>query len=71
MSEREDGGLVEVLERVAAMVGWHGVDIVSTGESWIDGLDWTPVEVGNRVAQKVRRCGAEFLEVLGDFRCWG
>ncbi|XP_024360704.1 phosphatidylinositol-3-phosphatase myotubularin-1 isoform X1 [Physcomitrium patens] len=34
------------------MVGWHGVDIVSTGESWIDGLDWTPVEVGNRVAQK-------------------
>lgn len=49
MSEREDGGLVEVLERVVVMVGWYGVDIVLMGESWIDGLDWMFVEVGNCV----------------------
>lgn len=38
-----------------AMVGWHSMDSGSTGESWIDGLDWTPVEVGNRASLKVRQ----------------
>ena len=38
-----------------AMVGWHSMDSGSTEESWIDGLDWTPVEVSNRVSLKVRQ----------------
>lgn len=45
-----DGVVAEV---VAIMVGWHSMDSGSTGESWIDGLDWTPVEVGNRASLKV------------------
>jgi hypothetical protein len=32
------------------MVGWQTMD---TGESWLDGLDWTSVEVGQHASHKV------------------
>jgi hypothetical protein len=31
------------------MVGWQTMD---TGESWLDGLDWTSVEVGQHASRK-------------------
>jgi hypothetical protein len=31
------------------MVGWQTMD---TGESWLDGLDWTSVEVGEHASHK-------------------
>jgi hypothetical protein len=31
------------------MVGWQTMD---TGESWLDGLDWTSVEVGQHASHK-------------------
>ncbi len=32
------------------MVGWQTLD---TGESWLDGLNWTSVEVGQHAMHKV------------------
>lgn len=31
------------------------MEMASSGESWVDGLDWTPVEVGNHASSKVPR----------------
>lgn len=33
----------------AIMVGWHSMD---ANESWLDGLDWTDVEVGSHAPHK-------------------
>lgn len=36
-----------VAESVVMMAGWRSMNSGSTVEGWIDGLDWTPVEVGS------------------------
>ncbi|KAH8966590.1 hypothetical protein BDL97_03G033800 [Sphagnum fallax] len=44
------------------MVGWQTMD---TGESWLDGLDWTSVEVGQHASRKGRAVVLVNLDAAG------